>query len=110
MSRAPATSDRPGPARAIPRWRRRAVAVAALALPAAALAGGSGAPAAAGAAPGPGYPVTATIHVGKGPFGMAVNPFTHRLYVTNRGSGTVSVINTATNKVTATIGVGNHCL
>ncbi len=48
----------------------------------------------------------ATIPVGSYPFGAAANPTTHRIYVTNRGSGTVSVINGTTNTVIATIPVG----
>ena len=106
MSRPSITNALPGPASATPRWRPRAVAAAALALPVAALAGATAASAAAGAASKPGYAVTATIHVGKEPFGVAVNPYTSRLYVTNENPGTVSVIDTANNKVTATIGVG----
>jgi YVTN family beta-propeller protein len=49
--------------------------------------------------------VTATINVG-GPFGVAVTPNGANVYVTKYGSGdtgTVSVISTATNKVTSTI-------
>ena len=36
--------------------------------------------------------VTATISVGAAPFGIAVNPKTGTVYVTNSGDGTVSVI------------------
>ena len=39
---------------------------------------------------------------------MAVKPDGTRAYVTNRGAGTVSVIDTATNTVTATIKVGTN--
>ena len=53
-----------------------------------------------------GYAVTATITVGPGPFGVAEDPSTHTAYVANTGSNTVSVINEATNTVTATIPVG----
>ena len=37
--------------------------------------------------------VTATIHVGSLPDGVAVNPVTAAVYVANSGSNTVSVIN-----------------
>jgi YVTN family beta-propeller protein len=47
--------------------------------------------------------VTATIPVGNNPAGVAITPNGTYAYVTNYGSGTVSVINTATNTVTATI-------
>ena len=50
--------------------------------------------------------VTATIPVGSGPFGVAANPKTGTIYVTNFDN-TVSVINGRTNTVTATIPVGN---
>jgi YVTN family beta-propeller protein len=54
-----------------------------------------------------GYHITATIGVGSLPQGVAVSPVGTRAYVTNTLSGSVSVINTATNHVTATIGVGS---
>jgi hypothetical protein len=60
-----------------------AISSVALAL-ALALAG----PAAAGAVPA----VTATIPVGSDPAGVAVNPLTGTVYVTNVGNDTVSVI------------------
>ena len=41
------------------------------------------------------------------PFGVAVTPNGAYAYVANDDSGTVSVISTATNKVTATITVGS---
>ena len=50
--------------------------------------------------------VVATVVVGSGPDGVAVNPAGTRVYVTNEGSNTVSVINTATNTVVATVDVG----
>ena len=50
--------------------------------------------------------VTATIRVGSGPVGVAVDAASHTAYVTNSGDGTVSVIDTRTNTVTATITVG----
>ena len=64
--------------------------------------------------------VTATVKVGTGPYGIAVTPNGKKVYVTNLGSqayitnsgsynapgNTVSVIDAATNKVTATVKVG----
>ncbi len=50
--------------------------------------------------------VTATVNVGTGPVGVAVNPTGTRVYVANYGGNTVSVIDTATNTVTATVNVG----
>src|SRR3989442_2309872 len=50
--------------------------------------------------------VGATVAVGSGPDGVAVNAAGTRVYVTNEGSNSVSVINTATNTVVATISVG----
>jgi len=44
--------------------------------------------------------------VGSNPFGVAVNPSTNMVYVTNNRDSTVSVINGNTNKVTAVIQVG----
>ena len=49
--------------------------------------------------------VTATIPVRADPYGVAVDPTTHTVYVTN-STGTVTVINGATRTVTATIAVG----
>jgi|ERR1700722_20117568 YVTN family beta-propeller protein len=53
------------------------------------------------------YPVLANITVGTYPEGMALSPNGKQLYVTNYGfqsfPGTVSVISTETNQVTATI-------
>src|SRR6266404_2960716 len=46
--------------------------------------------------------VTATIHVGSNPLGVAVSPDGSKVYVTNNNDGSVSVIDTATNAVTAT--------
>jgi YVTN family beta-propeller protein len=45
--------------------------------------------------------------VGTTPWGVAVNETTNTIYVTNTGSGTVSVISGSTNAVTATITVGS---
>lgn len=59
--------------------------------------------------------VAAVVSVGKNPTGVAVNPAGTYVYVTNQGDssgapastvGSVSVINTATNTVTATVNVG----
>ncbi len=50
--------------------------------------------------------VTATIAVGGLPSGVAVDPTTGTVYVTNSGDNTVSAINEATDTVTATIAVG----
>jgi len=47
------------------------------------------------------------IRVDSGPTGVAVNPTGSRLYVANTLSNTVSVIDTATNGVVATIPVGD---
>ena len=53
--------------------------------------------------------VTATVPVGSDPDGVAVTPNGAYAYVANDfGSGSVSVISTATNTVTATITVGNE--
>jgi len=49
----------------------------------------------------------ASIPVGAGPKGVAVTPDGSKVYVTNSVDGTVSVINTATNTVSATIPVGS---
>ncbi len=50
--------------------------------------------------------MTATI-VGNDPDGVAVDPAAGTVYVANDGDGTVSVIDVATNSVTATIPVGS---
>jgi len=54
--------------------------------------------------------VTATIAVGARPAGVATDPKTDTIYVTNIFSGTVSVISGRTNTVVATIAVGNSPL
>mgnify|MGYP003346187445 FL=1 len=51
-----------------------------------------------------------TVSVGSGPNGVAVNPSTNTIYVTNYGGNSVSVINGSTNTVTATVSVGSHPL
>ena len=46
--------------------------------------------------------VTGLIEVGGAPQGMAINPLTHKLYVTNMNGGSVSVIDLNTNTVVKT--------
>jgi len=48
----------------------------------------------------------ATITVGNGPAGLAINHVTHTLYVANSGDNTVSVINTASCNAENTSGCG----
>ncbi len=48
----------------------------------------------------------ATVAVGEGPFGVAVDSTGTRLYVTNSASGSVSVIDTFSNAVIGTLAVG----
>ena len=55
-----------------------------------------------------GQSVIATVPVGKTPLGVAVNSATGKVYVTNQGSNTVSVIDEGTSTVTATITVGSE--
>ena len=50
--------------------------------------------------------VVATVPVGLSPEGVAITPDGKNAYVANSGSGTVSVIDTATNTVAATVPVG----
>ena len=50
------------------------------------------------------------MNVGSVPIGVAVNPEGTRVYVANFASGNVYVIDTATNKVTATVDVGDYPL
>jgi len=52
-------------------------------------------------------PITATIPVGENPRGIALSPNGTRLYITNLSSNSVSVIDTVTNNVVATIPVGD---
>ena len=47
------------------------------------------------------------VVVGSNPWGIAVNQLTNRVYVTNSGSGTVSVLNGSTYAMVATIKVGS---
>jgi YVTN family beta-propeller protein len=87
--------------RAAPRWQPSVAVVAAAVL---ALTVGAAAEQPASATGG--YTVTATIEVGTGPDGVAVDPTSHTAYVTNVDDDAVSVIDEATNTVTATITVG----
>ena len=48
------------------------------------------------------------MNVGKRPYGIAVSPDGSKVYVTNEYSNTVSVIDTATNTVTATVPVESY--
>lgn len=50
--------------------------------------------------------VIATVSVGVKPYGIAVNPNTNRIYVTNYQN--VSVIDGSTNNVIATVSIGNN--
>lgn len=49
--------------------------------------------------------ISTSIAVGSGPCGVAVRPNASEAYVVNTGDGTVSVVNTSTNTVTATLTV-----
>lgn len=53
---------------------------------------------------------TGTVPVGATPTGVAVNSDGTRVYVTNSGAGTVSVINTTSRAVIATVPVGGSPL
>ncbi len=55
-----------------------------------------------------GATIGGNITVGASPFGVAVSPDGSKAFVTNYISNTVSVINTATNTVTATVNVGTN--
>ena len=48
------------------------------------------------------------VPVSKNPVGVAVDPGTHTVYVTNSDDNTVSVIDGATRTVTATVPVGKN--
>jgi YVTN family beta-propeller protein len=52
--------------------------------------------------------ITDSVVVGKTPYGIAINPAGTRLYVTNRDSNTVAVINTSNLTRVATIPVGSQ--
>ena len=55
----------------------------------------------------PSFPVVATVSV-QGAFGVAVRPDGLRAYVASFFSSSVSVINTSTNEVVATVAVGDY--
>ncbi len=48
------------------------------------------------------------MRVGKNPVYIDVNPYNQMVYVANKNSATISVINETTNEVAATIPVGIH--
>ncbi|WP_264992697.1 protein kinase domain-containing protein, partial [Mycobacterium montefiorense] len=52
--------------------------------------------------------IAASIRVGNGAFGVAVDSAGHSVYVANTGSNSVSVVDTTSRTVTATIAVGRH--
>jgi YVTN family beta-propeller protein len=54
--------------------------------------------------------VLANVTVGFQPHGIAVNPVTDLIYVTNTASNSVSVIDGKTNKIIDTIMIGNRNL
>ncbi|MDY0128928.1 MAG: PKD domain-containing protein [Methanosarcina vacuolata] len=54
------------------------------------------------------YNAIAIMEVGYIPDGVAVTPDGTKIYVTNEFSDTVSIIDAATNKVTATVNVGSY--
>ena len=49
-----------------------------------------------------------TVSVGIAPSGVVVNPITNKVFVTNQNSNSVSVIDGASNTVTATVAAGTH--
>ena len=51
--------------------------------------------------------VTATVNVGKGPVGLGIDQYRNHLYVTNRGSNTVSVLDTIGERMLKDITVGS---
>jgi YVTN family beta-propeller protein len=91
--------DRTAPTPRLWRHRRHAL-IAALVLPAVAAIGVTGC-----SKTPPTYRVTATVPVGNSASGVAVDPGTHTVYVTNRDDATVSVIDASTRTVTATVPV-----
>ena len=50
--------------------------------------------------------VLATVPVGSGPTGVAVNPAGTRVYVANKQDSLISVLDTATNSIIATVQIG----
>jgi YVTN family beta-propeller protein len=83
-----------------------AVTVAGLGLLAAGPVVGAPVAARAASAARPAVIATTTIPVGQAPYGVAADPASHTVYVTNQESNTVSVISEATDTVTNTINVG----
>ena len=53
------------------------------------------------------YATVATVPVGEKPFGVAVNPLTHRIYVANFDSARVDVVDGLTNTVVAQVSLQN---
>ena len=88
-------------------WRRRGARAAALSLALTLTAGLTSGLAATPAWAAGGYHIS-YLGVGSYPGRVAVGPDGTRAYVTNLFSHTVSVINTATNQVIATVGVGSY--
>src|SRR5439155_1074930 len=60
-----------------------------------------------GARPAQADTATATVGAGTGPQAVAVNPVTNKVYVANKGSANVTVIDGATN-ATTTVGAGTN--
>ena len=56
----------------------------------------------------PSTPTSIAIPVGGEPLGVAVDPGTHSVFVTNEDDNTVSVIDETSNTVTHTISVGQR--
>lgn len=52
--------------------------------------------------------IAASVRVGNGAFGVAVDSAGHSVYVANTGANSVSVVDTTSRTVTATIAVGRH--
>lgn len=52
--------------------------------------------------------VVANVPVGRSPYGLAIDPGRHSLYVANYDDNSVTVIDTKLQKVVATISVGKH--
>jgi len=105
ISQTTAHARHPQPSR--PRWwRRRGPRAASLTLALTLTAGTASGLAAAPAWAAGGYHIT-YVGVGRYPASVAVSPNGARAYVTNEESNTVSVIDTATRHVTATISVGS---
>jgi YVTN family beta-propeller protein len=92
--------DRTAPTPRLWRHRRHAL-IAALMLLAVAAIGVTGC-----SKTPPTYRVAATVPVGKSAWGVAVDPGTHTVYVTNRDDDTMSVIDASTRTVTATVPIG----